>query len=1186
MKQKNKRRQNAPAKPTGPTTTTTTPPKLPMHAQPESALALPETTSADQGYPEGEPYDPANGDDPDYSDDYGDQYHPDDANGVYSADHITANGSRKKSKKKRKNKGPGGEVPYDDLASSGYVPGHAHGGPPPPPPPPPSMARPVVKSRGEKDRIWNTSTQEERERIKEFWLSLGEEERKSLVKIEKEAVLRKMKEQQKHSCSCTVCGRKRTAIEEELEVLYDAYYEELEQRSNDITWRPGPLRFTSKESQQVNRIDPNRILPPASAGPRLRELADDEDPDLEDDELDEDEYSDDYADDDDYSEEDAYAPHPPGPAADLFNFGQHLTVKGKKAAEFLMSFRALVTSTGGILTVADDLLKNDGKKFIEMMEQLAERRMQREEEAQFAAAGMSHPHQDYGHNHGDPDDEYDDEDDYDSQDYDDEDEDEDDMDTMTEEQRMQEGRRMFQIFAARMFEQRVLQAYREKVARERQEKLLEELQEEDNSKLQKEAKKARDAQKKKDKKRAQQQAKAEEKARKDAEVAAEEAARKAEEEKKQDEQRRKKEEQRQKREAEKKAQEEERQKKEAERLRRQQQERERQQEAERKVREQKAAEKKAREEAKKKEREEREAREKEVREKKALEEKDRKEREAKEKEEHDARERARKEEEAARVPIQPPLMKRPSGPAAVPIPPGLHKQPSFSPQVAVATPAIPKAPTPNKPRQNSRQGSHGSSPKTPAVGPGKSTSPNHPAGPGGLKQPVQILTKPPTSQPQAQTQPQQSTSPIGQVMPPPGMPNAPFAQPPGFTNFPPQGQMMHNMAQRAPIGQNMPMFPHQTPQVPGQYRGFPPLNGVPPSMNGANMMPIGRGFSPEAPPGFQPQQPIGTPQAGNQLPPFSGASRESLPSHSRQQSGSDKPYEPPPIAPPISRPAPIQRPSSVKPHEIGEDNSSTNADVEDLTKHLGSKALLDDAEDEDIEPNSAETRRSSNQAPGLPRASTFASPFAPPSQLRADPFSSTWGTPGLGGFAPPGMPTANTWSTTSPHQGWAGSPFAGSVFGTPGVHAGPQNRRPQDVSLTRPQFVRKLVCAACRQLSGQHPTSDGWYELGIVGRQVDQLRPLSETPVPLPELLGILESNKPGTMFNGGGKIEVKHEAAGNRTMIKLEEAPGAIGTPGGHDALGGLGVSGMASPALNTALPFGGLGARNFLAGAGPGGF
>ena len=36
------------------------------------------------------------------------------------------------------------------------------------------------------------------------------------------------------------------------------------------------------------------------------------------------------------------------------------------------------------------------------------------------------------------------------------------QDTMTEEQRMEEGRRMFQIFAARMFEQRVLTAYKEK----------------------------------------------------------------------------------------------------------------------------------------------------------------------------------------------------------------------------------------------------------------------------------------------------------------------------------------------------------------------------------------------------------------------------------------------------------------------------------------------------------------------------------------------------------------------------------------------------------------------------------------------------------------------------------------------------------------------------------------------------
>ena len=59
------------------------------------------------------------------------------------------------------------------------------------------------------NKIWSTSTTEERERIKEFWLGLGEEERRNLVKIEKDTVLRKMKEQQKHSCSCAVCGRKR-----------------------------------------------------------------------------------------------------------------------------------------------------------------------------------------------------------------------------------------------------------------------------------------------------------------------------------------------------------------------------------------------------------------------------------------------------------------------------------------------------------------------------------------------------------------------------------------------------------------------------------------------------------------------------------------------------------------------------------------------------------------------------------------------------------------------------------------------------------------------------------------------------------------------------------------------------------------------------------------------------------------
>lgn len=62
----------------------------------------------------------------------------------------------------------------------------------------------------EEDNFWSsTNNTEERQKIREFWLQLGEDERRSLVKVEKEAVLRKMKEQQKHSCNCSVCGKKR-----------------------------------------------------------------------------------------------------------------------------------------------------------------------------------------------------------------------------------------------------------------------------------------------------------------------------------------------------------------------------------------------------------------------------------------------------------------------------------------------------------------------------------------------------------------------------------------------------------------------------------------------------------------------------------------------------------------------------------------------------------------------------------------------------------------------------------------------------------------------------------------------------------------------------------------------------------------------------------------------------------------
>jgi hypothetical protein len=72
------------------------------------------------------------------------------------------------------------------------------------------------------------------------------------------------------------------------------------------------------------------------------------------------------------------------------------------------------------LTVADDLLKNAGKHFIDMMEQLAERRMQREEDIYYPYTALAHQNVHQGHNHPplEEDDDYDDDeddDDYDSQ---------------------------------------------------------------------------------------------------------------------------------------------------------------------------------------------------------------------------------------------------------------------------------------------------------------------------------------------------------------------------------------------------------------------------------------------------------------------------------------------------------------------------------------------------------------------------------------------------------------------------------------------------------------------------------------------------------------------------------------------------------------------------------------------------
>lgn len=105
------------------------------------------------------------------------------------------------------------------------------------------------------------------------------------------------------------------AIEQELEVLHNAYYEELEQRPN--------------LSEPINSPPSEALNTPASGD-------------------------------------------------DLFSFGKNFMAEGQTLAH---NIRRLTTinPVDCIIRVADDLLKSNGAKFIEMMEQLAERRVARED---------------------------------------------------------------------------------------------------------------------------------------------------------------------------------------------------------------------------------------------------------------------------------------------------------------------------------------------------------------------------------------------------------------------------------------------------------------------------------------------------------------------------------------------------------------------------------------------------------------------------------------------------------------------------------------------------------------------------------------------------------------------------------------------------------------------------------------
>ena len=66
-------------------------------------------------------------------------------------------------------------------------------------------------------------------KLREFWIALDDEKRKSLVLQEKIILLKLWKEKQRLSCTCKYCELKKSTVEEEIEILYETYYQVLDE---------------------------------------------------------------------------------------------------------------------------------------------------------------------------------------------------------------------------------------------------------------------------------------------------------------------------------------------------------------------------------------------------------------------------------------------------------------------------------------------------------------------------------------------------------------------------------------------------------------------------------------------------------------------------------------------------------------------------------------------------------------------------------------------------------------------------------------------------------------------------------------------------------------------------------------------------------------------------------------------
>ena len=709
------------------------------------------------------------------------------------------------------------------------------------------------------------------------------------------------------------------------------------------------------------------------------------------------------------------------------------------------------------------------------------------------------------------------------------------QDPMTEKERMEEGRRMFQIFAARMFEQRVLKAYRESVSKERSAQLLRELEEEEERKVQAKEAKAQAAQRRKEKEKERKRKQAEEKQRKEAQKKAEQEALRAEKERQAQEQKAKIEEKRRQKELKKKAEEEERLRKEAERQRRLHEQKEREERKARETREARERDRKRKEaqEAQEKAQRDKEARErreqhaqaeKERRAKAAAKERTLKENRKPKNDKHAPTASAPRANTSVAIPLGPKRPRQNHTPIATPLQSRAASAKFASPVVSVALPSVPnpalaKLNVPTRPRVASRSEEEGAQALRKLPNHSESSNPVTPAQP---------------SPGQTGMPPGPHSGGSGQSAGTPGLPLSPHqvmetlsAQPFTFAGpLPPGMHLPPGLQQAMPPPPPGLMQPPGFPPIPAVLRSVPapgsstaPMPGTLPMMPPPGLASPTRSLLP--PPGFGgPMDP--PPGLGH----ASGPPAEGSPSsHSRHlSSGFDQ--SPSPHGQQIGRPAPIGRPGSTvafqrAPGQRG--SMSIKTELDETNTHLGSSALLDD--DEPLQ--QGDLPRMATVAPGpgsglrtpFPSGDPFTSSVFPPGGTWHPPVpSGTFGTPGLGsgGWPAPGSAT-----------------FGGLVHPL---------RAPQPRQVT----IRQLLCGVCRQLQTTSATADGFLPLSAVISEVDGVSGIE--PVTMEELEVLFSTE--GNRINGGGVFDTKENETGKKLVRFTEDdgpsVPGVVGAPGG----------------------------------------